>query len=344
MTPVKNAANTNIVHHAGHLLAVYEGGVPYKITTDLETLGTFTFDDKIKGMMPHPKLDPITGDLHFLQYSVVQFPYLRYYVINKTGQITKDVPIYIKSPTIVHDMVLTPNYIIFFLPPLEMSLMKIFLSKNPLTWNDNKGTKIGIIPRNGNSKKVTWVETEPFFVWHTMNGFEENGNIVLDYVRHNHGLPDQQNTPELYRMVVNPTRGIVSANALDDQFIEFPIIDVRKIGQKYNYGYAARRDMKRDDEIEKAYFTELIQYDFEKKTHTLHKLLKGQYVGEPTFVPHPYKDSETDGVIVAFVYDENTQKSKLIVIEPLNFDKAPLAIVELPFRVPNGFHGDWIGF
>jgi carotenoid cleavage dioxygenase-like enzyme len=343
-TPVKNTANTNIIHHAGHLLAVYEGGVPYKIAEDLETIGTFTFDDNIKGMMPHPKLDPLTGELHFLQYSVVQFPYLRYYVINKRGHVSKDVPIHIKSPTIVHDMILTPNYVVFFLSPLEMSLSKIFSSKNPLKWNPDKPTKIGIIPRHGSSQKVTWFETDPFFVWHTMNGFEENGNLVLDYVHHNHGLPSEQNTPELYRMVINPQKGILSYNAIDDQFIEFPIIDHRKIGQKYRYGYATRRDMALDKEIGKAYFTELIQYDFERKTHCLHKFPKGQFVGEPTFIPHPYKGSETDGVIVAFVYDQNINKSKLIVIEPLNFDKAPLAVVKLPFRVPNGFHGAWIGF
>lgn len=343
-TPVKNTANTNIINHAGHLLAVYEGGVPYEITKDLETVGAFTFDGNIKGMMPHPKLDPLTGELHFLQYSAIQFPYLRYYVINKRGHVTKNVPIHIKSPTIIHDMILAPNYVVFFLSPLEISLSKMFLCKNPLKWNPSKPTKVGIIPRHGKNQKVIWFKTDPFFVWHTMNGFEENGNIILDYVHHNHGLPSEQNTPELHQIVVNPKKGIISHNALDNQFIEFPVIDNRKIGQKYRYGYAARRDMTLDNVIEKAYFTELIQYDFEQKTNCLHKLPKGQFIGEPTFVPHPTKNSETDGVILAFVYDENTQKSKLIVIEPLHFDKAPLAVVELPFRVPNGFHGNWIGF
>jgi carotenoid cleavage dioxygenase-like enzyme len=295
-------------------------------------------------MMPHPKLDPITGELHFLQYSVIQFPYLRYYVINKRGHVTKDVPIHIKSPTIIHDMILTPNYVVFFLSPLEISLTKVLLSKNPMTWNNQKSSKVAIIPRQGNNQKVTWLATEPFFVWHTMNGFEENGNIILDYIQHNHGMPEKQNNPELYRMVVNPQKGILSHNALDNQFVEFPTIDTRKIGQKYKYGYAARRDIAQDKTIHESYFTELIQYDFEQKTNLLHKLPKGQFVGEPTFVPHPYKNEEADGVIVAFVYDENTNKSKLIIIEPLNFDKAPLAIVELPFRVPNGFHGNWIGF
>ena len=342
--PIKNTANTNIVHHAGHLLAVYEGGVPYKITEDLETIGSFTFDDTIKGMMPHPKLDPHTGDLHFLQYSVIQFPYLRYYVINKDGQVTKDMPIHIKTPTIIHDMILTPNYIVFFLSPLEVSLMKTLLSKNPMSWNSKKGTKIGIIPRHGDSQKITWAETEPFFVWHTMNGFEENGHIVLDYIQHSHGLPQKQIEPRLYRIVVNPQKGILSHNPLDDQFVEFPTIDIRRIGEKYNYGYAARRNMNKHKKIHESYFTEIIQYDFIKKVHRLHRFPKGQFVGEPTFVPHPYKDSEADGVILAFVYDENSDKSKLVVIDPLNFDKEPIAVVELPFRVPNGFHGDWVGF
>ncbi len=344
-TPVKNTANTSIIQHAGNLLALYEGGPPYKITEDLETIGQFTFDDNIKGMMPHPKTDPLTGELHFLQYSVVQFPFIRYYVINKRGHVTRDLPIYTKSPTVLHDMILTPNYVLFFLCPLQLSFMKIMLSKNPIQWKPQQGTKIGIIPRYGSSKKVIWHKTEPFFVWHTMNGFEENGNILIDYIRHEQGVHHKDNSPpQLYRLTLNTEKGILSNQKTDDQFVEFPSINNRKTGQKYRFGYAARRDMKQHNELIEGYFTELIQYDFERQTHLLHRLPKGQYAGEPTFVPHPYKEDETEGVIVAFVYDANTDMSKLIIIEPLNFDKTPLAIIELPFRVPNGFHGNWIGF
>lgn len=344
-TPVKNTANTNIVYHGGHLMALYEGGKPYKMTEDLETIGEFDYHGKIKGMMPHPKVDPYTGELHFLQYSVVQFPYLRYYVVNRRGQVSKDVPIFIKTPTVLHDMVLTPNYVIFFLCPMELSFMNILFSKNPMKWKSNKGTKIGIIPRHGNSKNIKWIETEPFFVWHTMNGYEVGEDIIIDYVHHQQDKKGKTiDSPNLYRIQLHPDKGIKSHAPLDDEFIEFPAINNRKMGQNYKFGYVARRDENKYDDLNDTYFTELVQYNLENQTKKYHHLPKNQFVGEPTFVPHPYKTDEIDGVIIAYVYDENSDKTKLIVIEPLNFDKAPIAIIELPFRVPNGFHGDWIGF
>lgn len=344
ITPVKNTANTNIIHHGGHILALYEGGKPYKITDSLDTIGAFDYNGKVKGMIAHPKIDPITGDMHFLQYAMVQYPFLRYYVVNKNGQVIKDIPIYTKGSVVLHDMILTPNYVLFFLCPMKLSLRRIFTGRNPLQWKPERGTKIGIIPRNGRSRDVTWTKTNPFFVWHMMNGFEQNENIVVDFIKHNYDNDGATiGVPKLQRMVIHPKKGIISDNKIGDSFIEFPNINPRLCGQQYQFGYAAKVNSKQENN-EFAHFTELVQYDFENNTHKIHRLPKGLTVGEPTFVPHPYKKEEKDGVVVAFAHDEATEKSKLIVVEPLNFDKAPIAIIDLPFRVPNGFHGDWIGF
>lgn len=342
-TPVKNTANTSIVAHGKHILALYEGGKPYKITKDLETVGEFDYNGKIKGMMAHPKVDPITGNMHFLQTGMVQYPFMRYYVVNTKGEVLKDMPIYTRGSAVAHDMVLTPNYVVFFLCPLKLSIRNVIASKNPLKWKPERGTKIAIIPRNGRSRNISWIKTDPFFVWHTMNGFEQNGNIVLDFVKHNYdndGLTI--GVPKLQRITVHPKKGIISDNVMGDSFIEFPNINQRFVGQQYRFGYAAK--VKDNKPSELAHFSELVQHDFENNTYKTHRLPKSYTVGEPTFVPHPYKKDEIEGVVVAFVHDNKTDTSKLIVIEPLNFEKAPIAIVDLPFRVPNGFHGDWIGF
>ncbi|MFK7950900.1 MAG: carotenoid oxygenase family protein [Saprospiraceae bacterium] len=342
-TPVKNTANTSIVHHGEHILALYEGGKPYKITKDLDTIGEFDYNGQIKGMIAHPKIDLVTGDMHFLQTGMVQYPFMRYYVVNKNGQVIKNVPIYTKGTVVVHDMILTPNYVVFFWCPMKLSLIKTFASKNPLEWKPERGTKIAVLPRNGRSKDISWTTMDPFFVWHTMNGFEQNGNIVLDYVKHNYNHDGSTiGVPHLQRTVIHPKKGIVSDNILNDSFIEFPNINHRFRGQKYRFGYATKVNNNNDSAF--AHFTELVQYDFEKNVYKIHRLPKGYTIGEPTFVPHPHKSDEAEGVIVAFAYDKNTETSKLIIIEPLNFDKAPMAVVNLPFRVPNGFHGDWIGF
>jgi carotenoid cleavage dioxygenase-like enzyme len=40
--------------------------------------------------------------------------------------------------------------------------------------------RIALIPRNG-TDRTTWIETEPWFVWHFANAFEHGGTIVVDF-------------------------------------------------------------------------------------------------------------------------------------------------------------------
>src|SRR5207245_2414596 len=56
----KNTGNTNIVWHAGRLLALMEAALPTRMEpATLETLGEFDFDGRLFGAMTaHPKMDP----------------------------------------------------------------------------------------------------------------------------------------------------------------------------------------------------------------------------------------------------------------------------------------------
>jgi len=64
-------ANTNIVWHGGKLLALVESNAPFELDPEtLESLGTWTFNDKLEGpMTAHPKIDPDTGEMLFFGYN-----------------------------------------------------------------------------------------------------------------------------------------------------------------------------------------------------------------------------------------------------------------------------------
>ena len=77
--PDKNTSNTDVVWHAGRLLALWWlGGVPYEINVpDLSTKGPLTWGDKLNcGVASHPKIDLNTGEMMFFDYSPYQEPYL----------------------------------------------------------------------------------------------------------------------------------------------------------------------------------------------------------------------------------------------------------------------------
>ena len=66
LRPPANPANTNTIYHGGHLLALNEGGKPWKLTPgSLETVGEFTYDGELEPSMvfsAHGKIHTKTGD------------------------------------------------------------------------------------------------------------------------------------------------------------------------------------------------------------------------------------------------------------------------------------------
>src|SRR5262249_47382918 len=67
----EGAANTNVVWHAGRLLALEEGHLPIELDpATLATRGVRDFDGRLHGpFTAHPKADPVTGELVFFGYS-----------------------------------------------------------------------------------------------------------------------------------------------------------------------------------------------------------------------------------------------------------------------------------
>ena len=89
---------------AGMLLALYETGLPHRITPNLDTLGEWDFQGDIEhSMTAHPRLDPQTGDLHFYRYSLFTEPYLIYYVANAQGTIVRSLPLELPRPSLFHN-------------------------------------------------------------------------------------------------------------------------------------------------------------------------------------------------------------------------------------------------
>ena len=64
--------------------------------------------------------------------------------------------------------------------------------------------------------------------------------------------------------------------------------------------------------------------------------------GEPVFIPRDGSTAEDDGWVMALRHDRDTDRSDLCVFSADALADDPVAVVHLPVRVPNGFHGNWI--
>ena len=63
------------------------------------------------------------------------------------------------------------------------------------------------------------------------------------------------------------------------------------------------------------------------------------FASEGVFVP--VGAGEDEGYVLAPVYDASTGKSHVRVIDAQKFAAPPVAVIELPVRIPFGFHGDF---
>jgi carotenoid cleavage dioxygenase-like enzyme len=78
-------------------MALVETALPMLMSGELETLGFHDYGGKLDtAFTAHPKICPITGELHFFGYAQ-QPPFLTYHVVNASGELTRSIPIPVKT-------------------------------------------------------------------------------------------------------------------------------------------------------------------------------------------------------------------------------------------------------
>ena len=89
-------------------------------------------------------------------------------------------------------------------------------------------------------------------------------------------------------------------------------------------------------------FKEIVKYDLKNDTSEVYEYGSGKFGAEPVFVAAEGAKSEDEGYLLSLVYNQETDKSDLIILNAKEPKSGPLATVRLPQRVPFGFHGEWV--
>ncbi|MFM6332000.1 MAG: carotenoid oxygenase family protein [Dolichospermum sp.] len=345
----KNTANTALVWHNKQLLALWEGGAPHHISIpDLETIGEYTYNDQlVSAFTAHPKVDSVTGEMMFFGYGF-RPPYLQYGIVSSQGELLSTVPIEIPMAVMMHDFAITENYTIFMDLPLTFSMERMQRGEPMLMFEKHRPSRFGIIPRHGDNSNIRWFECPSCYVFHTLNAYEVGDEVVLIACRMNSTnvlisndtySDPLEGIPFLHRWRFNLSTGTVTEEQLDDVPGEFPSVNENLLGRKTQYGYLGKIVSGQNP-----LFDGVIKYDFENGTSQTHEFGKNRYGGESVFVPSPNATAEDQGWLVTFVYDENSQRSELLVINAEDMTSEPIARVIIPQRVPYGFHGTWISY
>ncbi|MDO8953627.1 MAG: carotenoid oxygenase family protein [Gammaproteobacteria bacterium] len=338
---VKNGAFIHIIRHADQYLALWEGGPAYEMTRDLKTKGEWTPVGAKKpiDVCAHTRYDPLTGELWFVNYSITP-PFLSLHKVDKKGQLLQSWDIEKSHSTMIHDFVLTKNYVIVFDCPMVFDLKKMVAGGPLLSWQPELGTRIGIMPRTGG--KMQWFQTEAFFVFHFANAYEQGHEIIVDFVRHEKldlssvgkGVP-----PMLYRSIINTQNGNLKHVALDDRLVEFPRIreDMDTLEHRYIY-----TPTKTTDIVKRRLLNALVKYDVKTQGSEVHDFGRYAEIGEAVFAAKENSQSEDDGYLMLYVYDSQTEQSELVILDARNISAEPLARIKMPRRIPVGLHGSWM--
>ena len=328
-------ANTHVISHAGKTLALEELHLPYEVTAELDTIGIYDFNGKLNtGMTAHPKVCGETGEMLFFAYSLAP-PYLTYHRVNPEGKLVQSEAIEVKGATMVHDFNITRNFVIFMDLPYVFDVDAANDGGMPFKWSADYGARLGVMPRDGTNDDVVWYDIEPCYVFHPVNAYEEGDDIMIDVCRSGNGDPFENGVTYLHRWTIDQKKGAVKEQTLDDNWIEFPRVPDRLVGQKYRYSYTAQ--FSEGDRI-----SGVRKYDMDTSSSTLHDLGESRVGGEPVFVPSSNLAAEDDGYLLLYVYDESVDTSEFVILDAKNIEQEPLARVYLPARVPAGFHGSWI--
>jgi carotenoid cleavage dioxygenase len=342
-----DTVNTNFVGHAGNMWAIVEaGGFPVRVGPDLETIAHDPFGGTLKGSFSaHPHLDPDTGEMHAICYEGPSLDTIRHVVVDKTGRVRREEPIAVKHGPMIHDCMITKNYVIILDLPVTFSMKRLLSGYGfPYAWNPAHEARVGLLPKEGKSDDVIWCAVDPCYVFHPCNGFETpDGKILLDVCAHDTMFAESTKGPDSTRVpferwTIEPRARTVARKVIDADAQEFPRPNEARIGKLYRYAYTVA--LATDAFIGPS--TRLFKHDLASGKRQVHDFGPGRVPGEFVFVARPNAAAEDDGWLMGYVIDTSNEATDLVILDAANFEGAPQAAITIPHRIPPGFHGNWV--
>jgi all-trans-8'-apo-beta-carotenal 15,15'-oxygenase len=353
-----NSANTNALEHAGKVLAMWEGGSAYALSpADLSTQGPVTWGANLQQVpfSAHPKVDA-SGNLWNIgtQGAVVVV-----WHINPAGALVRAQVTRSPYPGgMVHDMAVTPRYLVVPLPPVGLDFGAT-AGDGPRRFALKPGEPLRVlVMEKADIQRQRVFELPPEMVFHVGNAHETaDGRIELSYI----GSPDawflDQNAVAL--MAGSPSAGGQQATQVASLDMatgrtqqrsfqgraEFPRIDPRRIGLPTRWLLTAAN-----------WASEPVANTPQRDASLMHGLQLmdtqsgrtrrfdyGQHsvVEEHVLVPKLGLTGELDAWLLGTTFDARRQATVLNVLDAAHIEDGPVAQAVLPYLLPLGFHGNF---
>ncbi len=356
--PKKDAPSINVIPYDDKLLALSDTSLPSLIdpqTFEVEDLYDFS------GALPndmtfsaHPKYDFATKKYFAMGLKKSLAKTLVLFTLddqNNDVQILNEISLDIFP--LIHDFMLTKNYIVLIVPPIEFSIWNMVFNQKSYGDSIREATDFTtqmIVCDKQTGAFVSEFKMPHFFSFHHVNAYEENSKIcfdsivtedsrIFDYLNvwNKKSRPKSTTQTMLRHFEVDLESSEVEYDNYDGLTnIEFPSMKLDAIGTKMNYCYLIQSS--RPDEP--LAFNKLVKTDLRSSKSKLFEFEEHQVCGEALFVPRGPSVIEDDGYLLSLGYDRHRDESFLQIVEAQRM--VHQARIWLGRRVPLGFHGCFI--
>ncbi len=321
-------------------------GVQFNPKT-LKTEKAFDINEHLEGHLTTAQFqyDPQTKTWYNYLINFAQNSSYTIYKIGEDNTPTAIISLPVKKPSYMRSFAMTNNYIILIEVPFVINPMDLIVSSGPfiekVQWKPKLGTNFIIVNKHTGEHTATIKTEKPFFIFNTVNAFEENNTIYIDAITYENdavvkcitldALRDCQDREfehsYITRFTLDTTHQNVTHQQIASQTLEFPTLNQHYSMKPYNfvYGLSAEQPYKFPHQLTKINV---------KTGNVVHWAQAGCYASKPTFVAHPKATKEDEGVLLSVVFDSINTQSFLLILDAATFKE--LARATLPCIIPLG--------
>ena len=341
----KTTGNTSLMAWQHRLFALVESSRPIEISPDdLSTLG----ETRLGGALTtpfsaHPHTVVGRKALYNFGIEYGRQSALVLYELPFHGRARRMFSVPLKQPVLLHDFAATDRHFVFFVSPARIRIARALLGigdfASILAWEPDAGTEVIVVPIDDPTRVVRF-DVPAFFQWHFAGCWERGSELIVHYVRYDDmttfsqlrscGVTEQG---KLHEAVINPAKRTMRSEPVWDGASEFPVIDPRRAGADY-----ATVLLTSDDRDRRA----LARVNLETRRAQVVRLAEGEHGSEVVFVPRGPHASEGDGFGLCLVYDAQTDKSHVAILDTARWEEGPIARCFFETHVPMSFHGTWL--